>query len=127
VRIAFGIFVIFHALVHAMYVGQALRWFELRPGLTWPDGSWVLSSLSDTGVRLFAALSIGLCSLTMIVGATGYLANASWGGWVVIASAALMSVIHALLWSGAWAQFGDHGGYGVIINIAIIAIILAQH
>jgi len=127
VRIAFGIFVIFHALVHAMYVGQALRWFELRPGLTWPDGSWVLSSLSDTGVQLFAALSIGLCSLTMIVGAAGYLANASWGGWVVIASAALVSVIHALLWSGKWAQFGDHGGYGVIINIAIIAVVLVQH
>jgi len=127
VRIAFGIFIIFHALVHAMYVGQALRWFELRPGLTWPDGSWVLSSLSDTGVRLFAALSIGLCSLTMIVGAAGYLANASWGGWVVIASAALVSVIHALLWSGKWAQFGDQGGYGVIINAAIIAVILVQH
>jgi hypothetical protein len=127
VRIAFGIFIIFHALVHAMYVGQALRWFELRPGMTWPSGSWALSSFSDNGVRLFATLSIGLCSIAMIVGAAGYLANASWGGWVVIASAALVSLVHALLWSGAWTEFGDQGGYGVIINAAIIAVILVQH
>ncbi len=124
-RIAFGIFIIFHALVHAMYAGQALRWFELKPGMTWPDGSWALSSLSDGGVRLFAALSIGLCSLVMIAGAAGYLAGANWGGWVVIAGAALVSVAHILLWSGKWADFADHGGIGVLINATVIAVILA--
>jgi hypothetical protein len=125
VRVALGIFIIFHAMVYAMYVGQALRWFELKPGMTWPDGSWALSSLSDGRVRLVAALSIGLCSLAMIVGASAYLAGASWGGWVVVGSAALVSAASALLWSGKWADFADHGGIGVLINAAIIAVIVA--
>ncbi len=124
-RTAFGIFIIFHALVHAIYVGHALRWFELRPGMPWPDGSWALGSLSDGAVRIFAAISIGLCSIAMIVGAAGYLAGAGWGMWAVVGSAILVSVVHALLWSGKWGEFGDHGGYGVVINIALAAVLLA--
>jgi hypothetical protein len=31
-----GIFCILHALVHLLYAGQALRFFELRPGLAGP-------------------------------------------------------------------------------------------
>ncbi len=124
-RIALGIFIIFHALVHAMYVGQALRWFELRPGMPWPDGSAVLGSLSDGAVRAFAAISIGACSIAMIAGAAGYLAGAEWGTWTVVGSATLVSVAHALLWSGKWSQFGDHGGYGVAINVALVAVLLA--
>ncbi len=124
-RIALGIFIILHALVHAIYVGQALRWFELRPGMTWPDGSWALGSLSDGAVRALAAISIGLCSVAMIVGAAGYLAGAGWGTWTVVGSATLVSAFHALLWSGKWSEFGDQGGYGVVINVAIAAVLLA--
>jgi hypothetical protein len=43
-----GIFFILHALVHLLYAGQALRYFELRPGLTWPDGAWASRGGSET-------------------------------------------------------------------------------
>lgn len=32
--VLFTIFVVLHGLVHLLYAGQALRFFELRPGLT---------------------------------------------------------------------------------------------
>jgi hypothetical protein len=31
-----GIFFLLHGLVHLLYAGQSLRFFELRPGMTWP-------------------------------------------------------------------------------------------
>ncbi len=40
-QIVVGVFLILHGLVHLLYAGQALRYFELRPGMTWPDASWL--------------------------------------------------------------------------------------
>jgi hypothetical protein len=40
-----GIFFVLHAFVHLLYAGQAARWFELRPGLAWPEGAWLLARL----------------------------------------------------------------------------------
>jgi hypothetical protein len=55
--IFFGIFLILHGLVHLLYAGQSLRYFELRPAMTWPDGSWLLSKiLADRAARLLAAI-----------------------------------------------------------------------
>jgi hypothetical protein len=124
VRVFLGIFLIFHGMVHAMYVGQALRWFELRPGMAWPTGAWTLSSLSDGALRAFAAVTIGMASLGIMLGGVGMLLKWDWADWVAIGGAAFASLIHILLWSGKWSEFGDHGGYGVIINAAAIVTIL---
>ncbi len=45
VRILFGIFIVLHGLVHLLYFGQSARYFELQPGMVWPNGSWVVSKL----------------------------------------------------------------------------------
>ncbi|MBN2177552.1 MAG: hypothetical protein JW722_07840 [Demequinaceae bacterium] len=123
-RVFLGIFLIFHGMVHAMYVGQALRWFELRPGMAWPTGAWTLSSLSDGALRTVASVAIGTGSLALMLGGAGMLLKWGWADWVVIGGAALATVAHLLLWSGKWSEFGDHGGYGVIINVAAIVAIL---
>ena len=46
VRIVLGIFMVLHGLVHLLYFGHGLRFFEL-PDLAWPDGSWVFRGCSD--------------------------------------------------------------------------------
>ena len=48
--IAAGVFITLHGLVHAMYVGQALRWFELRESMTWPDGAVLMPGFAKLGV-----------------------------------------------------------------------------
>jgi len=124
VRIFLGVFLIFHGMVHAMYIGHALRWFELRPGMPWPTGAWTLSSLSDGALRAFAAITIGLASLGLMLGGAGMLLKWDWADWVAIGGAMLASVAHVLLWSGKWSEAADHGAYGVFINAAAVVAIL---
>ncbi|MCJ7827267.1 MAG: hypothetical protein MUP36_03395 [Demequinaceae bacterium] len=123
-RVFLGIFLIFHGMVHAIYIGQALRWFELRPGMPWPTGAWTLASLSDGTLRAFASVTIGVASLGLMLGGAGMLFKWGWADWVAIGGAVLASVVHVLLWNGKWAEAADHGGYGVIINVAAIVAIL---
>jgi hypothetical protein len=127
VRIAFGIFIIGHALIHLMFVGQALRWFENRPGSIWPDGAVLFPSSFPVGVvRAFAVISIGLTGIAMVVGGIGVILQADWSTQVVVGSAVLVSIAHALLWNGDWRTSPDQGLFGVIINAIIIPIALAM-
>ena len=125
-RIAAGTFIVFHGLVHLMYVGQALGWFELRTGMTWPVGARLPpSGISDSGLRAFAAITIGITSVALVVGGVGILLGAEWGGWVTIVSASILSLLHILLWDGDMKTSPDQGLYGVIINVVIVGWILA--
>jgi hypothetical protein len=69
--VLFGVFISLHALVHLLYAGHTLRFFELRPGLTWPDGSWLLSRFGNPAVRWLAAVSLTLAALGFLVAGLG--------------------------------------------------------
>lgn len=43
-RIIVGVFIVLHGLVRLLYFGQSQRFFKLKPGLVWPDGSWGFGS-----------------------------------------------------------------------------------
>ena len=123
---AAGVFIFFHALVHAMYVGQAMQWFELRDDMTWPLGSRFLSSVPENGLRLFAASAIGIASLALMAGAIGILLDTAWGDGVTVVAAAVLSLLHIMLWDGDLKTSPDQGLYGVIINVVIVAWVLAR-
>lgn len=62
--VVMGIFFVLHGLVHLLYAGQSRRAFELRPNMTWPDGSWLFSPfLGDEAVRWLASVSLALAAL----------------------------------------------------------------
>jgi hypothetical protein len=44
IRLIIGIFLLLHGLVHLLYFGQSARYFDLRPEMIWPDGSWAFQS-----------------------------------------------------------------------------------
>lgn len=72
VPVLLGIFFILHAGVHLLYAGQALHFFELRPGLAWPDGSWLLSRLlGDPAARRLVAISLALAALGFLAAGLG--------------------------------------------------------
>jgi hypothetical protein len=123
-RTVFGIFIVGHALIHLMFVGQALRWFQNRPGSTWPDGAALFSSVPVGAVRAFAAISVGLTGIAMVVGGVGVILHADWSTQVVVGSAVLVSVAHIILWNGDWRTAHDQGAFGVIINAVIIPIVV---
>ena len=75
-----GAFLIAHG-VYGLYVGQALRLFELKPGFTWPDGSWALSGLiGNPATHAVTAVLFSLVAAGFAVSGIALIAGHSWWG-----------------------------------------------
>lgn len=123
--IIFGIIMILHGLVHLLYAGQSGRFFELRPGMLWPDGSWTFSNLvgSET-TRLLSTVSLALAALGFIVGGLGLLLHQSWWRPASIGAAIVSAVIFLLFWNGKLQALDDQGGIGLLISLVLLGIVL---
>ena len=122
--IVLGIFLILHALVHLLYVGQALRFFELRPGLAWPDGSWLFSRLmGDPAVRWLTAVSLTLAAIGFLVAGLGLFFGAEWARPVAFGAAGFSVLIYLLLWDGKFQALPDQGGVGILISLGIFVVV----
>lgn len=123
--ILFGIFFVLHGLVHLLYFGQSARFFELQPGMVWPDGSWAFSRLlGEMGNRNLASALLVLAALAFVAGGIGVLARQAWWRPVILAAAVFSSLIYLLLWDGGWGHLDNKGGVGILINLAILAALL---
>jgi hypothetical protein len=118
--IAVGLLIVLHGLVHFLYVGQALRWFELREGMAWPVGARSLSTATDTALKISAAITIGVSSLALVLGGVGIAVGVEWGQPITLVAAALLSFLHILFWDGNLKTFPEQGLYGIIINVVIV-------
>jgi len=120
-RLAIGIFIVLHGLVHLLYLGQSRRIFELQPGMVWPDGSWAFSRLLGNEVtRGLASIFCLLAAIGFVAGGTGLLVSQGWWRPVVVGSAAFSAAIFLLLWDGKVQKLADEGGISLLINIAIL-------
>lgn len=122
--IIFGIFLILHGLVHLLYAGQSLRYFELQPGMIWPDNSRLLSKLIN--VKLLRRL----CAFTSILSAAGFvgagiavLFDVGWFSKLAISTTVFSSVTFLFFWDGTTRKLHDQGMINMVINI-VLAIIL---
>jgi hypothetical protein len=124
-----GIFFMAHGIVHLLYAGQSRRYFELKPGMIWPDGSWAFSKLiGDEPTRLLAAVLLALTALSFIIAGAALLFRQEWWRPTVIVSAAFSTVIFFLFWDGKVQVLDEKGLVGVFINIVIFAfIIFSKH
>lgn len=121
--VVLGIFAILHGLVHVLYLGQARRYFELRPGLTWPDQAWAFSAFGETTTRLLAS---GLCALAaagFIAAGLGALLGQGWWRALLIVVAVFSSVVYLLLWNGKLRHLPDQGAVGILINLALVGAV----
>lgn len=114
-----------HGFVYLLYAGQSLRLFELQPGLVWPDGSWVLSKiLGNNTVRIIACVTLIPAVAGFILGGFALFTNQIWWKSLIVNSAVFSSVLFILFWDGAIDRLGDKGGIGILINLAIMAVLL---
>ncbi len=121
----FGLFMVLHGLVHLLYLGQSARRFELKPGMVWPDGSWVFSRLlGDKSTRNLASISCGLTAIGFIVGGAGLLIGQAWWRPLVATSAVFSAVLFILFWNGKVQKLDAQGGVGVLIDLAILLAVL---
>ena len=124
-RIVLGVFIVLHGLVHLLYFGQSQRFFELQPGLVWPDGSWAFAKLlGDEATRLLASASFVVAAIGFVAGGAGILAEQAWWRLPAVSSAAFFTVMLILLWDGQLRRLSDKGAVGVLINVAILVAVL---
>jgi hypothetical protein len=120
-----AIFLVLHGVVHMLYFGQSARYFELKPGMTWPDGAWAFTRLvGDPVTRNLASIAMILTALGFAAGAIGILASQAWWRPVVISAAAFSTLIYILLWNGQLQDLDGQGGVGILINVAILVAVL---
>ncbi len=114
--ILFGLFLVAHGLVYALYAGHAMRFFELKPGMTWPDASWALSGLvGDSAVRRLVTVVFVLVALGFAVSGGALMFRQSW--WQVLAAtAAIVSTLLLLLvWDGRLQGLSEQGLYARVV------------
>jgi hypothetical protein len=119
-----GIFFILHAFVHLLYAGQALLFFELRPGLAWPDGAWAFSRLlGDLVTRWLAAISLALAAFGFLSAGLGLFFGAGWARTVTLGAAGLSVLVYLLFWDGKLHKLPDQGAVGLLISLGILAVV----
>jgi uncharacterized membrane protein YkvI len=125
IRILFGVFMILHGLVHLLYFGQSAGYFELQPGMVWPDGAWVFSKfLGDATIRILASVLLIIAACGFVAGGGGVFLKQSWWRPMVVGAAVFSSVIYILFWDGALQRLADKGLVGILINAAILVVVL---
>jgi hypothetical protein len=108
-----------------LYLGQSARYFELQPGMTWPDGSWMFSRiLGETGTRNLANALLFLAAISLVVGGIGIFTNQAWWRQVVAGAAVFSTVMYCLLWDGVIQNLANKGGVGILINLAILVALI---
>jgi hypothetical protein len=123
--ILMGVFLLLHGLVHLLYAGQSGRLFELRPGMTWPDGSWAFSKLLGVEtIRQLGVVVLALAALGLFAGGLGLILRQDWGRPAALAAAALSAAIFVLMWDGRLQVLHDKGAIGVLLDLAILAAVL---
>jgi hypothetical protein len=111
--------------VHLLYFGQSQRLFELRPGMVWPDSSWIFSRfLGVKVIRSLASITFLLAAFGFITGGVGILLSLNWELTIVLGAAVCSLIVYIIFWDGKLQKLDDQGGIGVLINIAIIFAVL---
>jgi hypothetical protein len=121
----FGVFLVLHGLVHLLYFGQSARFFELKPGMLWPDGSWAFSRLlGDEATRNLVSISLILAATGLIAGGIGIFFSQAWWRPLTLGAATFSCVAYLLFWNGKMQNLDSQGAVGMLINIAILLAVL---
>jgi hypothetical protein len=122
----FGAFIVLHGLVHLLYMGQSARRFELRPGMTWPDGSWAFAKLlGDATTRTLASSACIIAAIGFSAGGAGVFFSLTWWRPMIGAAAIFSSAAYLLFWDGKLHKLPDQGAVAILINLAILVAIVS--
>lgn len=124
IKVITGVFLMLHGLVHLLYYGQSARFFELQPGLTWPDGSWAFSKLlGEDGTRTLASIFCILAAAGCVIGGASIFAGQSWWRTAVAVSIAFSGILYILFWNGQSQRLANQGVIGLLIDMAILVAV----
>jgi hypothetical protein len=124
-KILVSVFLALHGLVHLLYIAQSARIFELKPGMTWPAGSWAFSKvLGDNATRTLASTFCVLVAAGFLMGAVALLSSQSWWQRPVVASAGVSAALFILCWNGQLQNIDGQGAVGLFLDGLLLISIL---
>lgn len=124
-NIAVAIFLILHGLVHLLYLGQSMKWYELGKGMTWPENSWAFSRLIGNRVtRVIASVSCVVAALVFVAGGVLIFAKQPVWLWITVIAAVFSSLLIILMWDGKMKELSNKGLFAILINAAILILLL---
>lgn len=117
-----GIFYILHGLVHLLYMGHSLNYFELEKGFIWPDKSKFLENLlSLQSKKLIASILCAISAIGFVVSGICVLTGCFWHNIEVIFAVISSTVLFIAFWDGSSIKLHTQGGIAILINILILA------
>ena len=124
-NIATAVFLILHGLVHLLYLGQSMKWYELGKGMIWPDNSWAFSRpFGNKATRAIASVSCVVAALVFVAGGGLIFAKQPVWLWITVGAAAFSSLLVILMWDGKMKELANQGLFAILINVAIIILLL---
>ncbi len=116
-----GMFFVLHGLVHFLYFGQTARFFELQPGMSWPDNAWLFTPFfRKKAIRVLAGNFCILSGMGFIISALAVFLHHSTWYILAIGSSVFSSFGYVIFWNGKPEKLHDQGAIAILINIAII-------
>lgn len=126
-RLATGVVLVLHGLVHLWYVALAQGWVEFEEEMGWTGTSWLLSPvLSREVVLALASALYVLVALGFVVGGVGYVLGGDWWPTVVLGSAVLSAVVIVATWDGSFDRLVEKGAVGVLVDVVVAYLVLAR-
>ncbi len=124
-RIFIGIFYILHGLVHLLYMGHSLKYFELEKGFIWPEKSKLLENiLSLQSKKKFASILCVISAISFVVSGICVLTGCDLNNIEVTFAVISSTVLYIAFWDGTIIKLHTQGGIGILINILILVYTL---
>ena len=124
-NIAVAVFLILHGLVHLLYLGQSMKWYELGKGMTWPENSWAFSRLfGNKSTRGIASVSCVAAALVFIVGGVCIFVKQPVWLSITVGASAFSTLLVILMWDGKMKELPNKGLFAVLINVVIVILLL---
>lgn len=127
IKFAFAVFLALHGLVHFWYVVLSQGWVEVEEQMGWNGHSWLLSSILPGEMILsLASLLYVVVAAGFVAGGIGYVLDQDWTVAVLVGTAILSTLVLVAMWDGKADLLVEKGIVGVLLNVAIIAYLLAR-
>ncbi|WP_415380045.1 hypothetical protein [Halosimplex sp. TS25] len=125
-RLAAAVFLVLHGVVHGWYVVLSQGWVEVEEQMGWTGHSWLLSSvLPRETVLALGSVSYVLVALGFVAAGVGVALDRPWWRPVLVGSALVSTAVIVALWDGEFDLLVEKGAVGVLINLALVAYVLA--
>lgn len=120
-----GIFYLLNGLVHLLYMGHSLKYFELEKDFSWPENSRLFKDVLNVLMKkqtaaalcVIAALGFMLSGIFVI---TGYVRVDP----LIIFAVAASTFLYVVFWDGSKRKMHTQGGIAIVINMLILSYVL---